>query len=322
MLKYQIIIEDMVGRIRTGKLKTGDYLPSITEISRSMGVARETVVKAYGQLRKEGVIGARQGKGFYVLRETVTRRPRIFLLLNGFNASMQVLYNALLSRLGEQGDVDLFFHHHNGRLFRSLIEEHRQAYTHYIIKPTQAPEVEGALTLIPPEELLVLDRKDFIIPGASWICQDFRDGMREALLQGLDYLKLYRRIVLLRSGINPHPVAGETAFVDFCREHSLPGVLMDNRSLDEVSKEDLFLVFSEDDLVRILDLAALENLNPGSDLGILAYNDFPLFPYVSGGVSSISVDFREMGHLAARFVLESRPVRQILPTNLIRRRSF
>ncbi len=52
--------------IRDGRLRSGDRLPATRELSRSLGVARNTVARAYEDLLAEGYIRGRVGDGSYV----------------------------------------------------------------------------------------------------------------------------------------------------------------------------------------------------------------------------------------------------------------
>lgn len=49
-----------------GKLKEGEYLPSIRGLARDLRISVITTMKAYEQLEAEGLVTAAQGKGFYV----------------------------------------------------------------------------------------------------------------------------------------------------------------------------------------------------------------------------------------------------------------
>jgi len=49
--------------VRTGRLRAGSRLPSSRSLARDLGVARNTVADAYGQLVAEGWFTARQGSG-------------------------------------------------------------------------------------------------------------------------------------------------------------------------------------------------------------------------------------------------------------------
>jgi len=53
-------------RIRAGALAVGARLPSVREAARRHGLAPSTVVAAYDQLQAQGVVEARQQRGFYV----------------------------------------------------------------------------------------------------------------------------------------------------------------------------------------------------------------------------------------------------------------
>src|SRR5215471_6818596 len=49
--------------VRTGRLAPGTRLPSSRQLARDLGLARNTVAEAYGQLVAEGWLTARQGSG-------------------------------------------------------------------------------------------------------------------------------------------------------------------------------------------------------------------------------------------------------------------
>jgi GntR family transcriptional regulator len=52
--------------IAGGTLRMGDQLPSIRELALALSVNPTTVVKAYTELEREGVITMRHGKGAFV----------------------------------------------------------------------------------------------------------------------------------------------------------------------------------------------------------------------------------------------------------------
>ncbi len=84
---YQQISEQLKADILAGKLKEGDYLPSIRALAKDLKISVITTMKAYEQLEAEGLVTAVQGKGFYVnaqnsemLREQHLRRVEDALL--------------------------------------------------------------------------------------------------------------------------------------------------------------------------------------------------------------------------------------------------
>lgn len=63
---YQQITDQLRTDILAGKLKEGDYLPSIRGLAKDLKISVITTMKAYEQLEAEGLVTAAQGKGFYV----------------------------------------------------------------------------------------------------------------------------------------------------------------------------------------------------------------------------------------------------------------
>lgn len=52
--------------ILAGRMKQGEYLPSIRSLAKDLKISVITTMKAYEQLEAEGLVTAVQGKGFYV----------------------------------------------------------------------------------------------------------------------------------------------------------------------------------------------------------------------------------------------------------------
>ncbi|MFH1739518.1 MAG: GntR family transcriptional regulator [bacterium] len=81
---YRQMMDQVKYYVASGALKDGDRLPSIRELSRALAINPTTVVKAYGELERDGVIEMKHGKGVFVTdtdtsfseeeRETVVRR--------------------------------------------------------------------------------------------------------------------------------------------------------------------------------------------------------------------------------------------------------
>jgi len=63
---YDQIKEQIKGLIHAGRIKTGDQLPTIRELSVELSVNFNTVALAYRDLVNEGVIITERGKGTFV----------------------------------------------------------------------------------------------------------------------------------------------------------------------------------------------------------------------------------------------------------------
>jgi GntR family transcriptional regulator len=63
---YLQIVEQVTHSIEIGALVEGDQLPAIRALAEELVVSPNTVVKAYDDLEREGLIRIRQGAGAYV----------------------------------------------------------------------------------------------------------------------------------------------------------------------------------------------------------------------------------------------------------------
>ena len=63
---YRQIADQLKEEILTGKMKQGEYLPSIRSLAKDLKISVITTVKAYELLEAEGLVCAVQGKGFLV----------------------------------------------------------------------------------------------------------------------------------------------------------------------------------------------------------------------------------------------------------------
>ena len=63
---YQQISESFRTDILEGRLKEGEYLPSIRGLAKDLRISVITTIKAYEMLESEGLVTAVQGKGYMV----------------------------------------------------------------------------------------------------------------------------------------------------------------------------------------------------------------------------------------------------------------
>jgi GntR family transcriptional regulator len=63
---YIQITEQVKLAAASGRLKSGDQLPSIRDLAASLGINRNTAAKAYAELEHEGVVEMRQGSGVFL----------------------------------------------------------------------------------------------------------------------------------------------------------------------------------------------------------------------------------------------------------------
>ena len=71
---YRQMMDQMKYYVAGGTLRPGDQLPSIRELAGALAVNPTTVVKAYTELEREGVIEMRHGKGAFAAEQELALR--------------------------------------------------------------------------------------------------------------------------------------------------------------------------------------------------------------------------------------------------------
>jgi GntR family transcriptional regulator len=75
---YQQLSEQICAAIARGRLRPGDRLPSVRELSQSLVINPNTAARAYTELERSGVLYTRPGLGVFVnpIRPLVSKAER------------------------------------------------------------------------------------------------------------------------------------------------------------------------------------------------------------------------------------------------------
>ena len=65
---YLQVVHQVRRALRLGLLEEGDQLPTVKDVVASLAINPNTVLKAYRDLEREGLVGARPGIGTFVIR--------------------------------------------------------------------------------------------------------------------------------------------------------------------------------------------------------------------------------------------------------------
>jgi GntR family transcriptional regulator len=76
---YVQIVDQVRHAIRVGSLRSGERLPTVRRLAGELAVAPNTIVKAYNELQRMGLVESRPGVGTVVARgvEEVAREQRV-----------------------------------------------------------------------------------------------------------------------------------------------------------------------------------------------------------------------------------------------------
>lgn len=319
--KYKQIILSIEKAIEEEKLKKGDRLPSVNKVCLAFSLSRDTVLQAYDELKKRGIIYAIPGKGYYVKSVETTLKHRIFLLFDELNIFKEDIYNSFLKNIGKNVQVDIFFHHFNVRVFQKLINDSNGNYTKYILMPTNLNDIVDSIKTLPVNEVIILDQTNRELKLYPAIYQNHEKDIFEGLLKAKTKLGKYKRLILIFPGFR-EPLGMKTGFESFCSKYDFDYEVITEFTDREITTGDLYIIPNDRDLVGVIEKARDQNLKLGIDLGIISYNETPLKKIVANGITTISTHFETMGKILADMVIKGKKEQIENKSSLIMRNSL
>ena len=319
--KYKQIINSIEELIASGALKKGDQIPSLNKIKKDHKLSRDTVIMAFNELKNRGIIQSVVGKGYYVSSENINITKKVFLLFDELNSFKEDLYNSFLESLGDNVQVDIYFHHFNKTIFRKLISDNLSGYNYYVIMPANLSNANEDIQKLPSEKVYILDQIHNDLSQYPAVYQNFEKAIYNNLKKALYLIKKYKKLILIFPE-DKQPQGILKGFTRFCEEIKIPFEVINafkNRSLN---KGDLFIMPDDKILLRVIKKMKQEKLILSKDIGVISYNDTLLKEIVEGGITTISTDFNIMGSRLAKMILNKETLQIENPNNLILRNSL
>ena len=320
--KKEAIVQGILDAISNNAIAKGDPIPSVNKLIQRLGVARMTVVKALNILKERGIIVSEDKVGYYVRDINVKRELKVFLFLTGFYSYHETLYNSIVESVtGQDITIDLYFHHCNPRIFKSVLLENLGSYGLYLITGFDDSQVRSALNRIPSKKLLQIIRPP-LLEGISSITQDFYSGLKRSLEKLIDRLSTYEKFILIFPLRKGHPEEIKAAFTEFCTENRIEFQIEKKVTRELISKGTAFWVIEDSDLISLIKMGEELQLILGSELGILSYNETPMKEIIRNGITVVSVDFVKLGQSISRFIANPKPTTEIFTPEVIIRNSL
>lgn len=321
----QQLIGQVSRAISNKELEQGDALPSINQLSNELKISRDTIFKAYKELKNIGVVASTPAKGYYVKQNL----KKVLLLLDYFSPFKDRLHNAFKKELPEDYSIDLVFHHYNKRLFRNIVQQSIGMYDAFVVMnyDTDRFKADNVLKKIDPTKLSFID-----IPIKEWsgleeekisgIFQDFDQSVYDCLFSIKDKIKHYQQVNLVHTESLKHPSVTNEYFIRFCYDHDIRcDIIKENANLT-IDNKNAYLVIRQSDLSSILKQCKEKGYKLGSDVGLIAYNDAPLYEFIGEGISAITTDFEAIGRKAAQNILNQNYQKEIIPSKVVIRGSI
>lgn len=319
--KYKQIVASIEDAIIKGELKKGDRLPSLNSVKNQHSLSRDTVLTAFNELKTRGIIQSIVGKGYYVTSEDIDVNQKVFLLFDEFNSFKEDLYNSFLAGMGENVQVDIFFHHFNIDVFNRLISDNAGDYSYYVIMPANLIGTENVIKRLPNEKVYILDQMHSELMDYPSVHQNFKKDIYQGLQAGLNQIKKYQQAILLYDE-KRQPKGILDGFNLFCSHYSIQNEVIDTLNNRELSKGELYILLEDKNLIRIIKRLKEQDLTLAEEIGIISYNDTLLKEIVEGGITSISTNFNLMGERLAEMILNNEFAQVENPNSLIIRNSL
>ena len=324
--KYIQLAEEIIRQIDEGKLMVNQRLPSVNQLSKELNISRETVFKALNHLSETGIVRSANRRGYFVQKVGIRPRLRIFLLLDKMTAFKEELYHSFHEAISEHGEVDVYFHHHNFSVFKSLITENLNNYTHFVIVTFLKEDPSPVLNLIPPEKRIILDFKESGLTGDyTMIYQDFARNVFDALTEAQQLLNKYKKLILVVPNHIFHFAAVETGFTRFLSTSEFPGEIATEICEKDFKPGNVYFSLratDDRDMVQVIKLCRKYHFSLGRHIGLITYNDTDVKEILEGGITTVAVDFKMMGTLTAQKILNKIRDVEAIPAKLILRNSL
>ncbi len=324
--KYHQLANTILQAVEKGQLEYNDNLPSINDLSYELDISRDTAEKAYKYLKQVGVIGSVPGKGYFISKNDFRQNIKVFLLFNKLSAHKKIIYDSFAGKLGERAAIDFYIYNNDFALFKKLINQRKEKYTHYVIIPHFLEGGENAAALldtIKDGHLILLDKIiDNITQPYGAVYENFEKDIFYALKEALPQLSRYQTLKIIFPPYTYSPKEILKGFRNFCQEYAFNYKEVHDISEEEVNVGEAYINLMEDDLVTLLEKIQVSNLKVGEDIGIISYNETPYKKFILNGITTISTDFKAMGEYAAEIVATNQMKKREVPFSLTLRQSL
>lgn len=331
--KYKQIVDAIIHNIAAGNLTIDEKIPSINMFSEEYLLSRDTVEKAYNILKERKIISSIRGKGYYITRTKLISKVNIIFFINKLSTYKMRIYNSFVNSMGANSITDLHIYHCDDSLFLNLLAKNLKSYDYYVIMPhfktekqehiSSTTKIFELIDKIPKDRLVIMDNRLDIKGDYIGIYQDFENDIYNALKQGVDKIRKYKKLILIypEKSVYPYPKRISRGFQKFCFEHSIDFEILDEMYDDIIlRKGDLFITIEESDLVNLVNQIRDKEFELGTDIGVISYNDTPLKELL--GITVISTNFKAMGETAANMILNKEKGEVKNPFNFIDRDSI
>lgn len=323
--KYRQVVDLFISDIEAGIFKQGQRIPSINETSEELLLSRDTVEKAYVYLKKQGILLAVRGKGYYINQVNVSKKLKICLIFNKLSNYKRSIYYSFVKTMGVKASVDVFIYNYDLDEFEAIVKNNLNNYDYFVILPhfrNENANIGAVIKQIPREKVLIVDRFLEELKDYPVVYQEYDKDIQSALSCGIDLLRKYKQLNLVFPQAEYYPPYIVRGFRIFCQVNGFAATVIDRIEDTEIQQGEAYIIVSDDDLYAFIRKTKQKNWTLGKDCGVVAYNENQVKEILCDGITTISTSHEEIGQLAAQMILNKKFERIKSPFQFIRRNSL
>ncbi len=324
--KYLQISNAILKGIEEGKIQKDDVLPSINDLSTALDVSRNTIERAYKELKKFGVLASVTGKGYFITNTHFDQQVKVLLLFNKLSSHKKIIYDAFAKTLGDKAAIDFYIYNNDFNVFKKLLVEKMDNYGKIAVIPHFIDGIENdtqVIDKVPKDKLILVDKLLTDISGEfAAVYEDFEQDIFFALEQLIDVLKKYHTIKIIFPENSYYSKNILVGFQHFCNKYGFVHAIITDLAAEVLQKGTTYINLMEDDLVTLVEKIVSGPMKIGEDIGVISYNETPIKKIILNGITTISTNFEMMGRVAAELILSNSREHRPIPFSITRRESI
>jgi len=324
--KYLQLINSILRGIESGKIEKDDVLPSINDFSIALESSRNTIERAYRELKKMGIVQSIAGKGYFIADVNFKQPFKVMLLFNKLSNHKKIMYDAFAKTLGANAAIDFYIYNNDFNFFKKLLQDKLDNYSKFVIIPHFIENTGRAyevINQIPKDKLILMDKLETGVTGNfGAVFEDFENDIYHALEQLLDKLSKYHTLKIIFPENSYFSKDILTGFLAFCRQYAFDYAIVHSLKNEKIDEGTAYINLMEDDLVELIEMIISSELKVGKDIGVISYNETPIKKIILDGITTISTDFNLMGEKTAELVLNNSTEHIVIPFRVTERNSL
>lgn len=324
--KYLQISNSILRGIEEKKIDKDDILPSINDLSIALEVSRNTIERAYKELKRYNVIKSIAGKGYFISATSFNQPVKVLLLFNKLSSHKKIIYDAFAETLGSNAAIDFYIYNNNFNVFKKLLSNSTEHYSKLVIIPHFIESSESAVSVInklPKDKLILMDKLlDGLTGNFGAIYEHFEEDIYFALEQLVEQLSKYHTLKIIFPEHSYYSKEILTGFLNFCGQYAFEYGIIHTLKNETLQPGTVYINLMEDDLVELVEKILGDKLKIGEDIGVISYNETPLKKIILNGITTISTNFKLMGEKTAEMVLNNTKKHIAIPFKVTQRNSL